>query len=98
MVNIWLVLFFFTDIIKYLIFLDIILSWLSLIWLRWRPAFLSSVIDPIYSFINKHIKTSFLMFRFDALIVLMIIIFIQVLLHLSIVWLSEEILKIQNYR
>lgn len=97
MIQIWLALIFFTDIILYLIFFDIILSWLTLFWVSWRPNFLDSIINPIYAFINKYIPTKFWMFRFDALIAIIIIYFIQGLLVLFIPWLNEEVLRLTNY-
>lgn len=97
MIEIALVITFFTNIILYLIIFDIILSWLMLFWLKWRPAFLSSIVEPIYSFIGKYIPTSFWMFRFDALIAIIIIYFIQWLLVINVEWLKEEILRLTSY-
>lgn len=97
MTQIWLAIIFFTDIILYLVFFDIILSWLTLLWLRWRPEFLSSIINPIYNFINNILPTNFWMFRFDALIVIIIIYIIQGLLVMNIPWLQQEILRLTNY-
>ena len=92
--QIWLVLVFFTDIILYLVFFDIILSWLSLFWLRWRPAFLDSVVWPIYDFVNRILPTKFWMFRFDALIVIILIYLVQALLIANIPGLKEEVLRL----
>lgn len=92
--QIWLVLVIFTDIILYLVFFDIILSWLSLLWLRWMPSFLDSVLWPLYNFINNLLPTKFWMFRFDALILIIFIYFFQWLLVANIPWLREEILRL----
>lgn len=92
-----LVIIIFTDIVLYLIIFDIILSWLSLVWIRWRPHFLKIIVDPIYLFINKYISTKFLMFRFDALIAIVTIYFIQWLLIATVPQLKEEILRITSY-
>jgi uncharacterized protein YggT (Ycf19 family) len=97
MIQFALSIIFFTDIISYLIILDIILSWLSLLWLRWRPEFLKSIVDPLYSFIGKIVPTSFWIFRFDALIAMVIIYFIQGLLLISIPWLGAEVLRLTSY-
>ncbi len=97
MIEFGLIIIFFTDIIFYLIIFDVILSWLSLFWLRYRPQFLVSIVEPLYWFISKYIPTSFWMFRFDALIAILVIYFIQGLLVLNIAWLREEILRITNY-
>ncbi len=94
MITIWLALIIFTDFILYMIFFDIILSWLSLIWIRFRPKFISSILDPIYNFINNIIPTTIWPFRFDALIIIIFIYFFQGLLLSIIPWLNEEILKV----
>ena len=96
MIQLGLIIIFFTDIILYIIFFDIILSWLSLFWLNWRAEFLKSIVDPLYGFINKIVPTSFGMFRFDALIAIIFIYFIQGLLFMNISWLREEILRLMN--
>jgi len=96
MIQLGLIIVFFTDIILYIIFFDIILSWLSLLWLNWRPEFLRSIVEPLYAFINRIVPTSFGMFRFDALIAIIIIYFIQGLLTINIPWLREEILRLMN--
>ena len=97
MINFGLVIIFFTNIIIYIIIFDIILSWLSLLWLRWKPEFLRSIVEPLYVFINKIVPTTFGMFRFDALITLIIIYFIQGLLFINIPWLKEEFLRLTSY-
>ena len=97
MIQIGLVIMFFTNIILYIIFFDIILSWLSILWLRWRPDLLRSTVDPLYNLIGKVVPTSFGMFRFDALIAIIFIYFIQGLLIMNIPWLGEEIFKLMNF-
>ncbi len=97
MVQIGLIFMIFTDIILYLIIFDVILSWLFLFWVRWRPQFLRSIIDPIYNIIWKYIPSKFWMFRFEALIAIFSIYFIQWLLIYAIPQLREEILKLTSY-
>ena len=96
MITIWIAIKIFLEIIFYLIIFDVILSWLSLMWLKYRPKFLSQTIDPIYKFINKYIPTTFWMFRFDALIAILIIIFMQGLLVILIPWLWQELLRLSQ--
>jgi len=96
MITLWLWIFIFLNAIFYLVIFDVILSWLTLLWLNFRPQFLSQIIDPIYSFVNKTIPTTFGMFRFDALIVILIIYLLQFLLLLLIPWLNQEILWLTN--
>lgn len=74
--------YIFLDIIKYLIFADVILSWLQLLWLKWRPDFLKSVIDPLYSSVKKYIPTSIWPLDLTPIVILFIIIFITGLIEL----------------
>jgi len=96
MITIWVAIKIFLEIIFYLIILDIVLSWLSLLGLRYRPQFLSQIIDPIYKTINRFIPTTFGMFRFDALIAILLIIFLQGLLIMLIPWLWQELLRLSQ--
>jgi uncharacterized protein YggT (Ycf19 family) len=66
----------FLRILTYLIILDIILSWLSLLWLKLRPQFLSDIIDPIYNSIKKIIPTTIWPFDLTPIIVYLLIFFI----------------------
>ncbi len=96
MITIWIAIKIFLEIILYLVIFDIILSWLSLMGLKYRPKFLSQIIDPIYWIINKYIPTTFWVFKFDALITILIIFLLQALLVMSIPWLSQELTKLTN--
>jgi len=96
MIEIGLGIIIFTDLIMYLVFFDVILSWLNLFWLNWRPIFVSSILDPLYKNISNIIPTTFWMFKFDALIVIICIYFIQGILLSNIPWLEEEILRLIN--
>jgi len=96
MITIWIALIFFTDFIMYLIFFDVILSWLSLVWIRFRPKFLSDIIDPIYKTINRFIPTTIWPIRFDAFIAIILIYIFQYLLLIFIPGLQEEIYRITN--
>jgi len=60
--------------IKYLIFLDIILSWIT----NSKPQFISSILDPIYKLIKSKISTNFWPLDFTPIIVL---IFIDILIY-----------------
>ena len=96
MITVWLALYIFLNAIFYLIIFDVILSWLNLFWLRFRPKSLSDIIDPIYKTINKIVPTTFWMFRFDALIAILIIFFLQGLLLSIIPWLLNELNILTN--
>lgn len=67
----------FLELIFYIIFIDVILSWLILFWLRFRPKFIADIIDPIYNFIKKIIPTTFWPIDFTPIIVIIIIMFLR---------------------
>ena len=69
-----------TDIIIYLIFFDVILSWLSLMWIKFRPKFLAEIVDPIYKSIKKVVPTIFWPFEFAPFMAILILWFIQQLI------------------
>ena len=91
MTIIWLTIFIFLDLVIYLIIFDIILSWLILLWINFRPKFLRDIIDPIYNFINKLIPTTFWPLRFDALIAIFLIYWLQFLIINFIPWVYEKL-------
>lgn len=66
-----------TDIIKYFIFADIILSWLTLFWPNIRPAFIGDIINPVYKKIRSIIPTTFWPIDFTPIVILIILIFIK---------------------
>ena len=64
------------EIMQYIIFADVILSWLRLFWLNIRPKFLADIIDPIYSNIKRILPTSIWPLDFTPIVVLLVIFFI----------------------
>ncbi len=56
--------------IKYLIFADIILSWLTLLWLKARPGFIATILDPIYAGIKAKVPTTIWPLDFTPIVVL----------------------------
>lgn len=80
------------EIVSYLILADIILSWLQMLWLKIRINFISSILEPIYSFIRKYIPTSLWPIDFTPMIVIFALLFLKWL----IIWFfpeSQSILK-----
>lgn len=73
----------FLELIIYLVIFDIILSWLSLAWIRFRPRFIKDILGPIYKFIRKYIPTSFGVFDFTPIIILFGISFIKSMLLIN---------------
>ena len=51
-------LYIFLDTVRFLIFIDIILSWLTLFWINIRFKFIRDILNPIYNYIKKIIPTT----------------------------------------
>jgi len=49
----------FLDIIYYLVIFDVILSWLTLAGIKFRPKIIVDILKPIYRFVKKSIPTTF---------------------------------------
>ncbi len=86
----------FLRILSYLIILDIILSWLSLLWLNLRPKFLADIIDPIYNSIKKIIPTTIWPLDFTPIVVYIFIFFLTGLIFVFFPESQTEFLKILN--
>ncbi|MCH8518223.1 YggT family protein [Candidatus Gracilibacteria bacterium] len=67
-----LALVLFLYLVHYIIIIDVILSWLSLFGLRFRPRFIAQFIDPIYTIIRKYIPTTIGMFDLTPIIALLV--------------------------
>ena len=84
-------------IIKYILFIDIILSWLSLFWVSFRPKIVSDIMDPIYSFIKNKIPTSIWPLDFSPIIIIIAIAFL-IALFLPLCWENyKALININNY-
>lgn len=70
------------DLIRYLIYIDMVLSFLTLFWLNLRPQILRDLLDPIYLQIKKRINTIIWPFELAPLIVLFAIYTIKVLVSI----------------
>jgi len=86
----------FLRILSYLIILDIILSWLSLLGLNLRPKFLSDIIDPIYNSIKKVIPTTIWPLDFTPIVVYLVIFFLTGLIFAFFPESQWEFFKILN--
>ncbi|MCD5375318.1 YggT family protein [Candidatus Gracilibacteria bacterium] len=73
----------FLELIMYLVIFDIILSWLSLAGVNFRPRFISDIIGPVYKYIRKYIPTRFGAFDFTPIIILLGISFIKGMLLMN---------------
>lgn len=70
---------YFFEILQYIVFIDVILSWLMIIWVRIRPKFIADIIDPMYAQIKKYIPTSIGPLDFTPIIFIFLIIFARAL-------------------
>jgi len=78
---VWTGLLIFVEVLQMLIIADIVLSWLRLVGLTWRPKFLADIIDPTYKFIRSIIPTRFWPLDFNPIVVILFLIFIEILLY-----------------
>jgi len=84
MITILLALIIFLQFIEYIVIFDIILSWLSLVGLKFRPKFMADILNPIYSWVQKYIPTRFWAFDFTPIIIILLLAFIRGLIVMSV--------------
>lgn len=65
------------EIISYIVILDVILSWLILLWIRFRPKFVADIIDPLYKNVRKYIPTSIWPLDFTPIVIILLLMFIK---------------------
>jgi uncharacterized protein YggT (Ycf19 family) len=80
MLNIIFWIYIFLDILWLLIFIDVILSWLLVFKINFRPKFISSILDPIYNLVKNNIPTTIWIIDFTPIIVMFWIYFLKWLL------------------
>jgi uncharacterized protein YggT (Ycf19 family) len=93
MIQIIFAILIFLNLLIYLIFFDVILSWLTLIWLSFRPKFLADIIDPIYKKIKNIFPTTLWPLDLTPIIVIFVIYFFTTLL---IILFPEVVPYLQN--
>ena len=86
----------FLEILSLLIILDVILSWLMIIWLRLRPKFLADIIDPIYKNVRKVIPTTIWPLDFTPIVVMIMIIFLKWVLYIIFPELNIAVNNLMN--
>lgn len=69
----------FLSLLEWAVFFDIVLSFLRIVGIRFRPTFLGSITDPLYDIVRRALPTAMGRFDFSPLIVL---IGIQILANL----------------
>ncbi len=71
----WIIMFL--DIIYYLVIFDVILSWVALTGLRFRPKIISDILRPVYTFVKKMIPTTFGWLDFTPIVIILLIAFLK---------------------
>ncbi len=84
MTILFLALIIFLDVVRWIVIADVVLSWLQLAGVNFRPAFISSIIDPIYGTVRKYIPTRIGMFDFTPIVIILLCFFLSgIILTLS---------------
>ena len=86
----------FLEIISYFIIADVILSWLSLFWVKFRPSFLADIIDPLYKNVKNYIPTSIWPVDFTPIVIIILLIFIKWALFIIFPELQFEVNNLMN--
>ncbi len=94
--TILLTIIIFLELLSYIIIIDVILSWLTLFWLKVRPKFIADIIDPIYSKIKKILPTTLWPVDFTPIVVIILIMFIKWSLYIAFPQLLVEINNLVN--
>ena len=77
MITIPLAIVILLDILTWFVIFDVIISWLMLFWVKFRPAFISSILDPIYKWIKSVIPTTIWPFELTPIILIFFFLFAQ---------------------
>jgi len=67
----------FLDIIYYLVILDVILSWLTLAGIKFRPKIIWDILNPVYKLVKKTIPTTFWWLDFTPIVIILLIAFLK---------------------
>lgn len=81
----------FLEILEYIVIFDVILSWLTLMKINFRPKFIADILWPLYSFVRKYIPTRFWAFDLTPIIVILGLAFIRGILILSFPEVQNEL-------
>ncbi len=77
MTTLLLTIVIFLEILEYIVIFDIILSWLILLWIRFRPKFIHEILNPLYKIVQKYIPTRFWAFDFTPIIIILLLAFVR---------------------
>ena len=82
----------FLDLLQYIIFFDIILSWLLLLWINFRPKFIWDILNPVYKKIRSTVPTSIWPLDFTPIVVIFLCIFLKSLIFILFPDIKNEII------
>ena len=86
----------FLEIMSYVIIFDVILSWLNIFWIKFRPKFISDIIDPLYRNIKKIVPTSIWPIDFTPIVLILLLLFIKWVLFIIFPELQIEVINLMN--
>ena len=49
----------FLSLLEWIVLFDVILSWTTLLGIRWRPRFIQAIVIPLYGYVRRFIPTAF---------------------------------------
>ncbi|MFK7780648.1 MAG: YggT family protein [Candidatus Gracilibacteria bacterium] len=84
------------EIISYIVIFDVILSWLTLLGLKFRPKFIADIIDPLYINVKKYIPTSIGPLDFTPIVIILLLMFIKIVLFYAFPGLQIEFNSLIN--
>lgn len=84
------------EIISYIVILDVILSWLTLLGIKFRPKIIADIIDPLYINVKKYIPTSIWPFDFTPIVIILLLMFIKGGLFIVFPELQTEVSNLMN--
>jgi uncharacterized protein YggT (Ycf19 family) len=84
------------EIISYIVIFDVILSWLTLLGIKFRPKFISDIIDPLYKNVRKIIPTNIWPFDFTPIVIIVLLMFIKGGLFILFPELQTEVSNLMN--
>ena len=94
--KILLAIIIFLEILSYIVILDVVLSWLTLLGLRFRPKIIADIIDPLYKNVRKYIPTRFWPLDFTPIVVILLLLFIKWALFIIFPELRVEVDNLLN--
>lgn len=81
MENILLVFYVLTELLYIFIIINIIFSWINILWWNFKINFINSILDPIYENIKKIIPTVIWPFEIAPLILIIILSIFQLIIY-----------------